>query len=407
MPGLLFRAMGDRMAKNIVFFSDGTGNDDAVDGDNTNVVMLWRRALNDGQRQVTEYDPGVGTRKRDFIGKPTGKGISDNIVDGYAFIAQYYESGDRIFLFGFSRGAYTVRSLASFIELCGVVERKGPVGTDVSEDAIDDAYSVYKIEDKAKQKKRAAEFRNRQVYAEHRDESDREKRAVHFIGVWDTVRALGVTVNGRNIEVPLLEHRFHNHDLSPYVRYAYHALSIHDRRRTHHPTIWNEPTEAQKAGGPQSFEQVWFPGMHRDVGGGYNERGLANITLRWMMKRALAADPPLLLSPEFAADPYKGLTINVHDVPHDSRGSLWRKVLYPAEPRTVCKGTQQPGSTAITKTGEGDVSAHWLDHFGKGYPDPDYDPESMHDHPDYKRVLEQLKAGKPVTGPWQHIVPKD
>ena len=395
------------MAKNIVFFSDGTGNDDAEDGDNTNVVMLCRRALDDGQRQVKEYDAGVGVGKRNFLGRPTGKGISGNILDGYTFIARKYEPGDYIFLFGFSRGAYTVRSLASFIELCGVVDRKGPVGGDVSDDTIDDAYSVYKIEDHDKRQKKAAEFRNRHAYAEHRDESHREKRAVHFIGVWDTVRSLGLPIDGKDVELPFWKHRFHNHDLSPYVRYAYHALSIDDRRRTHHPTIWNEPTEAQKIGRPQAFAQVWFPGMHRDVGGGYKERGLANITLQWMIKRALAADPPLLLSPEFAADPYKGLTIDIDEALHNSRGALWRKVFYPAEPRTVCKGTQQPGSTEITKTGEGEVSAYWLEHFKKGYPDPDYNSDSMHDHPDYKRAIEQLKAGKPLEGPWRHIVPKD
>ena len=79
----------------------------------------------------------------------------------------------------------------------------------------------------------------------------------------------------------------------------------------------------------------------------------------------------------------------------------------PPTPNRARLGAQQPGSTEITKTGEGEVSAYWLEHFKKRYPDPDYDSDSMHDHPDYKRAIEQLKAGKPPEGPWRHIVPRD
>jgi uncharacterized protein (DUF2235 family) len=399
-----FQVLGDGMAKNIVFFSDGTGNDDAPEGDNTNVVMLCRRALNDNARQVTKYDAGVGTEE-DWLGKATGKGISRNIKDGYTFVAQHYEPGDHIFLFGFSRGAYTVRSLAALIELCGIPTREGSAGGQAPQVAIDDAYSVYRIADRNERLKKAAEFRARHAYPEHREENHQEKRAVRFIGVWDTVRSLGLPIAGRNFELPFWKHRFHNHDLSPHVRYAYHALSIDDRRRAYHPTLWNEPTQAQKAGKPQAFEQVWFPGMHRDVGGGYKERGLANITLRWMMERALAADPPLLLAPAFAADPHQGLDIDPHEAPHDSRGSLWRKIVYRAGPRTVCTGTQQPGSTVIAKTAEGEVSRYWLDRFAKDF--RNYDSESMSGHPDYRLAVEQLGAGKPATGPWQYFRPKE
>ncbi len=163
------------MTKNIVFFADGTGNDRA-EGVKTNVARLSDCAENmrvrqgrptwqdlagpelDAEvdhpdvRQITSYDPGVGTEFGDLIGRATGSGISQNIQDGYDFIIRFYNPGDRIFLFGFSRGAYTVRSLAGLIGLCGVPRREGETGQDdLRHDArarkkiVSAAYAVYKV----------------------------------------------------------------------------------------------------------------------------------------------------------------------------------------------------------------------------------------------------------------------
>src|SRR5215210_2273021 len=161
------------MAKNVVFFADGTGNDRAH-GFKTNVAKVNDHAENmrvaagrptwqelagpalDAEvdhrdaRQITSYDAGVGTEMGDLIGKATGSGISRNIQDGYDFIVRFYAPGDRIFLFGFSRGAYTVRSLAGLIGLCGVAQRLTSEGRELRHDVgarrslVSQAYAVYK-----------------------------------------------------------------------------------------------------------------------------------------------------------------------------------------------------------------------------------------------------------------------
>ena len=289
------------MAKNLVFFADGTGNDRAH-GFKTNVAKLSDRAENmrvaaggppweeltgpaldsevahPGVRQITAYDAGIGTELGDLIGRATGGGISHNIQDGYDFLIRFYEPGDRVFLFGFSRGAYTVRSLAGLIGLCGIAQRvQANPATDLRHDAagreriVASAYSVYKTgsgQGEAGQQARLAaadQFRRTYAYPKHENAAE---CAPYFIGVWDTVRSLGVPLGYKDWELSLWPHRFHDHDLNPYVRYAFHALSIDDRRQQFLPTLWNEPTRAQETGDPigQVFEQVWFPGVHADVG---------------------------------------------------------------------------------------------------------------------------------------------
>jgi uncharacterized protein (DUF2235 family) len=409
------------MAKNIVFFSDGTGNDSTRDDADTNVALLYERSLHDKAadplRQVTLYDPGVGTEFGDLVGKATGTGISQNIRDGYDFVTRYYEPGDHIFVFGFSRGAYTVRSLAGMIGLVGVPRGKQTLDgrtADLHDDKdeaarrklVDEAYAIYKIADAEERKDKASKFREKYGPPEHAQE---ENRAVHFIGVWDTVRSLGIPLGFMDLELTLWPHRFHNHDLGEHVRYAYHALSIDDQRQQFHPTLWNEPTKAQEAAKKsnqpvkQAFEQVWFPGVHSDVGGGYRERGLADVTLAWMLKRALAADPPLRLKPPFDADPFQGLNPDPGGDLHDSRDKLWKKVFYRIEPRTVCAGTQKPDSKLIDKTGEAAVNEAWLKRFVPVF--RNYDPRSMREHPDYKTCVEQLDRQQPANGPFKHIVP--
>jgi hypothetical protein len=327
-------------------------------------------------------------------------------------------------VFGFSRGAYTVRSLAGLIGLCGVPKPDQTVDgkavnlrTDATarEAIVAKAYAVYKTgqgeKGREERLKKAADFRRDHAFAEHNDKDHPERRAVHFIGVWDTVRSLGIPLGVTDVELTIWPHQFHDHDLSEHVRYAYHALSIDDERQAFHPTIWNEPTKAERiakeTGQPskQKFEQHWFPGVHSDVGGGYKERGLANITFRWMMERALAADPPLLIAPHFADDPFKDTPPDPHDVLHNSRDKWWKKAFYRVASRTVCKGEQAPDSKLIKKGGDGEVGRQWLDRFSKDH--KAYNSRSMHEHADYKLALEQITAGKPVTGPWQFFRPKD
>lgn len=410
------------MAKNIVVFCDGTGNDRTRDDFDTNVAMLYERALHSKQgeptRQVTYYDAGVGTEMGDLIGKATGNGISQNIQQAYDFIVRYYDPGDHIFVFGFSRGAYTVRSLAGMIGLVGVPRARQTIDGrsvdlhDEKEKArgrlVAEAYAIYKITDADERKDKARKFRETYGPPEHADD---EKRAVHFIGVWDTVRSLGIPVGYRDVELTIWPHRFHDHELSEHVRYAYHALSIDDDRIAFHPTLWNEPTKAQKLAKPgeqpkQKFEQVWFAGVHSDVGGGYKERGLADITLRWMMERALAAEPPLLLAPDYADDPFRGISPKANDTIHDPRDKAWKKVFYRREARQVCKGVQEPNVKAITANGDAEINKSWLERFVDLFADGTfgYDPPSVRDHPDVRLARDQMgQAARPLPGPFKHF----
>jgi uncharacterized protein (DUF2235 family) len=418
------------MTKNIVFFADGTGNDRA-EGVKTNVARLSDCAENmrvrqgrptwqdlsglelDAEvdhpdvRQITSYDPGVGTEFGDLIGRATGSGISQNIQDGYDFIIRFYNPGDRILLFGFSRGAYTVRSLAGLIGLCGVPRRTGKTGQDdLRHDArarkkiVSAAYAVYKTgydQGEAGLEARltaAKTFRKTHAYAEHREPA---ARAPYFIGVWDTVRSLGIPLGYKDWELTLWPHRFHDHDLNAYVRYAFHALSIDDRRQQFLPTVWNEPTKAQETGDPvgQVFEQVWFPGVHADVGGGYEDTSLADIALSWMVEKALRAEHPLWLD----QDPRLHLRPSPAGKLHDSREGFWRRLLYREVWRSVCKGHQEPLSKVTEKTGEAFLHTSWLARLGTLY--PDYRSPHLGSHPDYKRAVDQLERGiRPPQGPW-------
>jgi uncharacterized protein (DUF2235 family) len=436
------------MPKNVVFFADGTGNDRAH-GVKTNVAKLCDVAINmrthrggktwqelegaaldqelsqPGIEQITHYDAGVGTgmtgRIMSWLSAATGSGISQNIKDGYHFVVQFYEPGDRIFLFGFSRGAYTVRSLAGLIGLCGVA-RRSQDGADLRHDPkqrtriVDEAYAVYKtgtVDEDASEEEREAgrqkrleagkRFRKERAYPEHREP---EARAPYFIGVWDTVRSLGIPIGGRDLEIQFWPHRFHDHDLNEYVSYAYHALAIDDRREAFHPTIWNEPTKAQltaqRTGQPvkQVFEQVWFAGVHCDVGGGYEESGLSDASLAWMMDKASAAEHPLLLAPGARA----GLRPLDKAKIHDSRDAFWKKVLYRERVRSVCKGSQEPGRTPIAplQGTHADLHQSWVSVIGTLY--DGYNPVNMKPHPDYLLAIEQLGPNaRPPTGPWKHV----
>ncbi|ATX79029.1 Uncharacterized protein, PA2063/DUF2235 family [Mariprofundus aestuarium] len=258
------------MPKNIVVFSDGTGQEGGK-GNNTNVYRLFNMVEDRTPNQVAFYDRGLGTGWRKVTGSGAGLGISKNIMECYEFIFDHYQAGDRIYLFGFSRGAYTVRSLSGFINLFGILPKSRP-------ELIEEAYKIYKTKECEEQKKKAEKFlsKHHNQYCE-----------IEFIGVWDTVGALGVPIKAVDMAVdwiPGLGHSFHNTALSDNVKYGCHALSIDDERLTFHPTFWDE--RALK--GHQKIEQVWFPGVHTDVGGGYEHDGLSGITLEWMVKKATA-----------------------------------------------------------------------------------------------------------------------
>ena len=288
------------MPKNIVVCCDGTGNE--FSQNNTNVVRLFEVIKKHPDEQVAYYDPGVGTFGMEMIGLITGYGITQNIKDAYEYLMNRYEKDDFIYLFGFSRGAFTVRALAGMIEKCGLLE-KG------SGNMIDYAVQMYKGED------------NDALAADFKKTFSREC-PVYFIGVWDTVKAV----------IPFSKiARFQGHRLHDKVKFGIHALSIDEKRKQYAPELWDETKKAKD----QMIEQVWFAGVHSDIGGSYAEPGLADITLKWMLEHARTAG--LLLNP----DAFDNIHPNHFDLLHDSRtgnGGIWK--LFPPKSRKIPEGSK-------------------------------------------------------------------
>jgi uncharacterized protein (DUF2235 family) len=262
----------------LVVFADGTWNKMDAGDKGTNVVKLCAATLNDKKVQTTFYDPGVGTRWYNRLrGGAFGVGISENIKECYKFIVeQWHDHEDEIFLFGFSRGAYTVRSLAGLIHFAGIVRDK---------DVIDQAYDFYrdakKITPKTEEEKKSFDPKRKAEFDSFRRNNTRDlDRAarIKMIGVWDTVGALGIPQSWLNEHLNPFPHEFHDTSLGDNVDHAVHALSIDEKRKAFQPTLWDPDPRAL---------QVFFSGVHSDVGGGYDDdRKLGDITLRWMAKRA-------------------------------------------------------------------------------------------------------------------------
>lgn len=257
------------MGKNIVVFSDGTGQKGGVNN-NTNIYKLFNMIEDRTNRQIVYYDPGLGTGMEGIAGLIGGRGFSRNMLDCYRFIFENFQADDSIYLFGFSRGAATVRSLSGFIHLFGILPTSRA-------DIIEEAFDIYKIHNKEKREKKANEFINKHHTMWCK---------IKFLGVFDTVAALGLPNKWLStILDKVFPHKFHSFELSDSVEYARHALSIDDERKTFHPTLWNRLKENQPEG---RLKQVWFCGVHTDIGGGYKEEELSNISLRWMINEATA-----------------------------------------------------------------------------------------------------------------------
>lgn len=259
--------------KRIVVCSDGTWNrpeEDLAKDVPTNVLRIARAiqpVSADGVPQQVFYDWGVGSYYNKVVGGATGQGLHKNIMDGYRYIVQNYSPGDEIYLFGFSRGAYTVRSLCGLINNCGIVKRPDA-------QLIQAAFDVYK-------KPSAAYAPSGEKSIAFRGEHSHPSREVKFVGVWDTVGAMGIPISFLGLFQDKDE--FYDTKIGRNVRFARHALAIDEQRRDFEPTIWL-PRENL------DLKQVWFVGAHSDVGGSYkpDDDGslLSDITLEWMSQEA-------------------------------------------------------------------------------------------------------------------------
>ena len=270
--------------RNLIVCADGTWNTPDQEDDGvlapTNVYKLYNCIAEkdaDDNPQLKYYHPGVGTDGGLFdqvLGGGAGKGLSRNIKSGYQWLARQYREGDRIFLFGFSRGAYTVRSLGGFIARCGLLDL-----TDIAS-----AEGWQRVEMAYQQGYRDRAGRNSwgKDWTFHKGGASDSHVDIHFIGVWDTVGALGIPDDMAllNFLDDRDDHIFHDVKLSAKTRHARHAVAIDEIRASFQPTLWDEKNAKT------DVKQVWFTGVHADVGGGYAQDGLADVALQWMIDEA-------------------------------------------------------------------------------------------------------------------------
>jgi hypothetical protein len=287
------------------------------------------------REQRTFYDVGVGTSTFapwKAFSAAVGTGFGQNVCDLYRFLAKNYDPDRdvKIFLFGFSRGAATIRAFTGFLHACGLVDGRKMKAGDL-EDRIEEEFSKYKdktYDESEPPPKKAGDSHGRVP--------------VHFVGVWDTVSALGApkwaTPTGPlswamkqacrlidNVANWIYKHHSYQYGLNDHIKHAYHALAIDDERTSFRPMVWDET----KVPDENVVEQVWFAGMHSNAGGGYERGGLADVALHWMMERAdhhdLIFNESDRLQIENRANPY-GLI-------RDSRAGAG--VLYRYHPRNI------------------------------------------------------------------------
>jgi uncharacterized protein (DUF2235 family) len=260
--------------KRIIICTDGTWNrpEENIEEDVPTNVLKFARGIApkdaEGTKQVVFYDWGIGSYHDKVIGGALGAGLEKNVMDGYRFLVHNYEPGDEIYLFGFSRGAYTVRSLCGLINNCNIL--KGS-----ESNRIEEAFELYKNPDHTPMDEYTVDWRNKY--------SIDNSHIVTFIGVWDTVGAMGLPFSFFGLIKD--KHRFYDSKLGSNVINARHALSLDERRDDFEPTIW-------KPNGNVDLKQVWFAGVHSDVGGGYKhepgENTLSDIPMMWLIKEAQA-----------------------------------------------------------------------------------------------------------------------
>ena len=267
---------------NLVICCDGTWNtpDERDRGVPvpTNVVRIFNAvAQRDarGAEQQRYYHPGVGTNGSWFdkvAGGSTGAGLDRNIMSAYRELCDRYRPGDAIYLFGFSRGAYTVRSLAGFIGRCGLLDTTGLQEFRIWENIERLFHSGYR---------RRVESREKHSWDDLAFHEGGQAVKIRFLGVWDTVGALGIPEDMAFLSLldNLKDHSFHDTMLGTHIEVARHAVALDEMRASFQPTLWSA-----QAG--QDARQVWFPGVHCDVGGGYRETGLSDGALAWMVDEA-------------------------------------------------------------------------------------------------------------------------
>jgi uncharacterized protein (DUF2235 family) len=338
--------------KNIVICADGTGNT-AIKGRGTNVFKLYEAVDQAGHRykpgltpQVALYHDGVGTESMKWLRLLTGAtgwGLSRNVKQLYGELARCYAPGDKIFLFGFSRGAFTVRTLAGLINACGILDLSKYKTNAAFDKGIDRAYAEYRKQynswltslfhrTRKLDAARVAELRQQFSVGVPEFAPGAKGRLIEFMGVWDTVDAVGLPVRAADVVNRVIYNfKFPDRTLNGSVGHACHAMALDEERESFKPVLWNESVTTE----PERIEQVWFAGVHSNVGGGYPRQGMSLVALDWIMAKAEAAPHNL----RFIDGERQLLRLHadVDDKLYDSRAGLG--VFYrwlPRDPSELC-----------------------------------------------------------------------
>jgi uncharacterized protein (DUF2235 family) len=282
------------MSRNIVICCDGTANEFAQD--RTNVVRLYYTLEQDPTRQIAFYHPGLGTMEpagaltpatrkiTRLLGMGVGYGLGNDVRDAYTFLMNNYQDRDNVYLFGFSRGAYTARAVCSLLRMYGLIQPGNeplvPYAVRMMM-AIEKAHSAKAKNKKTTQEQDDAVANYFRLAADFKNTMCRTGCTPHFVGVWDTVSSVGWKDNP--LKLPFSAD-------NPDIHIGRHAISIDERRAFFRTNRWVPSAELTEHG-PKDVKQVWFAGVHCDVGGGYPEpdSGLSKIALKWMLEEAKAA----------------------------------------------------------------------------------------------------------------------
>ncbi len=347
------------MAKNIIICSDGTGNT-AIKSRGTNVFKLFESVnLHQDKKQLAIYDDGVGTESLKIfriLGGAFGFGLARNVRQLYTELVRIYEPGDQLYLFGFSRGAFTVRTLAGMICKLGILDHDSCPSNGELNARVRQAYREHRRGQRAAveigldfifswliplyykltfrkyyRTEGVASFRRNHAVHHPEFNPDGEGR-IRFIGVWDTVAAVGFPLWGvaTFINKFIYHYMFPDTKLHPNVQQACHALSIDDQRKTFHPLMWDIREDSNK----DRIRQVWFAGVHANVGGGYPKQGMSLLPLVWMLDHARHAGLEFITQniEVFAR------AQNVHDKLYDSRAGIYSYFRYaPRDIYRICK----------------------------------------------------------------------
>lgn len=264
------------LVKRLIVAADGTWHARNQEHP-TNVVKLAQRIApgdEEGNRQLVCYHEGIGASPKvwaRFASGVFGAGVAEHIRDVTTFLVENFEVGDELWFFGFSRGAFTVRSVAGLIRNVGLLRPE-------HSHLYERAYELYRH-------RGAPAHPNSEAAAAFRAQYAHEPR-IRFVGVWETIGTLGIPATPLRA-LSRRRHEFHDVELSGRIDFAYQALAIDEKRKPFAPSLWkrDDPTKAPH----QVLEQAWFPGVHGDVGGGYEEAGLSDSSLLWMIAGAKRA----------------------------------------------------------------------------------------------------------------------